>query len=66
MNFNYFGVETSCSRNLTNEVRSQADNAAKISGYLKDIIWGNKYLTVLYLCLQKRQRQEPTPQQLRE
>lgn len=44
--FNYFGVLTSRDRNITKEVRTQANKAAIILGYLRDIIWKNKYISL--------------------
>lgn len=45
MNFNYLGVQASSSRNTVNEVDNQIRKAVRISGYLRDIIWRNKYMT---------------------
>lgn len=39
--FNYLGVETASDRNISREVRTQADKAARISGCLRDSIWRN-------------------------
>ncbi|KAL6421492.1 hypothetical protein ACFW04_011244 [Cataglyphis niger] len=39
MDFNYLGVETSSDRYLANEARTQANKAARIANYLRDIIW---------------------------
>jgi len=45
MSFKYLGIETTSTRSLFNEVRSQANNASRISGYLRDTIWNNKYMS---------------------
>lgn len=44
--FQYLGIEirVSSDRNLYKEVRQQALKGARISGYLRDITWKNKYL----------------------
>ncbi|XP_050452220.1 uncharacterized protein LOC126851927 [Cataglyphis hispanica] len=44
MKLNYLGIEASSDRNIIREVQTQADKANRISGYLKDIIWRNKYM----------------------
>lgn len=46
MGFSYLGVETSSDRYLVNEVRTQANKAARIAGYLRDTIWQNKYMSM--------------------
>ena len=42
--FKYLGIDISNNRNLTQEVRSQANRAATISGCLQSVIWKNKYI----------------------
>ncbi|KAL6417145.1 hypothetical protein ACFW04_014657 [Cataglyphis niger] len=44
MKLNYLGIEASSDRNIIREVQTQADKANTISGYLKNIIWRNKYM----------------------
>lgn len=46
MTFNYLGAITSSSRNLYEEVRLQANKAARLSGGLRDIIWRNKHMSI--------------------
>ncbi|XP_030760719.1 uncharacterized protein LOC115885833 [Sitophilus oryzae] len=43
--FNSLGVNISGNRNLSDEARVQANKAARISGYLRDIIWRNKFMS---------------------
>ncbi|XP_011631965.1 uncharacterized protein LOC105423758 [Pogonomyrmex barbatus] len=45
MKFNYLRIETASDRNITEEVRTQAIKAARISGYLRDIIWRNQHIS---------------------
>jgi len=40
----YFGVQITSSKDLTTEVRHQAIKASRISGWLNETIWSNKYL----------------------
>lgn len=46
MSFNYLGANTSSTRSLNEEVRTQAMKAAAISGCLRDVIWKNKHMSV--------------------
>ena len=46
MNFKYLGVTITSSRDLEKEVKAQTVKASLISGYLRDIIWQNKYMLV--------------------
>ena len=46
MNFKYLGVTITSSRDLEKEVKAQTLKASLISGYLRDIIWRNKYMSV--------------------
>ncbi|XP_043499674.1 uncharacterized protein LOC122522555 [Polistes fuscatus] len=46
MRFEYLGVIITSNRNLEEEVREQATKASIISGYLKDIIWRNKHMSI--------------------
>lgn len=47
MNFNYLGIDVLYyDRNTEEEVRIEANKAARISGYLRDIIWRNTYMSV--------------------
>lgn len=46
MSFKYLGVNITSSRNLQEEVKAQTTKAALISGYLRDIIWRNKYMSI--------------------
>ena len=46
MNFKYLGVTITSSRDLEKEVKAQTFKASLISGYLRDIIWRNKYMSV--------------------
>ncbi|GJQ77948.1 hypothetical protein Trydic_g2309 [Trypoxylus dichotomus] len=39
----YLGVEITSSKNLQREVRAQINKASRMSGYLRDPIWRNKY-----------------------
>lgn len=45
MSFSYLGVETNSDRYLMNEARTQANKAARIADYLRDIVWRNKYMS---------------------
>lgn len=47
MEFSYLGVKISSHRNLNNEVKQQAAKGARMSGYLRDIVWKTS------LCQQK-------------
>ena len=42
--FNYLGVQITSSKDLTTEVKHQANKASRISGCLNETIWSNKYL----------------------
>ncbi|XP_055372045.1 uncharacterized protein LOC129606020 [Condylostylus longicornis] len=44
MSFNYLGVEVTSDRDSNREVRAQASKGAAISGYLRDVIWSNRYM----------------------
>ena len=44
--FKYLGGIISSDRNTYMEVRHQTNNAARISGPLRDVTWRNKYMTV--------------------
>jgi len=44
--FIYLGAEITSYGNLQNEVREQTMKAFRISGYLRDIVWKNKYLNI--------------------
>lgn len=46
MDFKYLGIHISSSRRLIDEVRTQVFKASRISGYLRDVIWKNKYLNI--------------------
>lgn len=46
MQFNYLGARITSSKDLTAEVRAQANKAARISGCLRQVIWRNKHLSV--------------------
>ena len=46
INFKYFGVTKTSSKDLEKEVKAQILKASLISGYLRDIIWRNKYMSV--------------------
>ena len=41
------GVTITSSRDLEKKVKAQTLKASLISGYLRDIIWGNKYMLVI-------------------
>lgn len=43
--FKYWRAEVTSSRNIYDKIRTQAVRANQISGYLKYIIWNNKYLS---------------------
>lgn len=45
MQCTYLGVEITSSKNLQQEVRTQVNKASRISGYLRDLIWKNKYIS---------------------
>ncbi|XP_029174771.1 uncharacterized protein LOC114943358 [Nylanderia fulva] len=45
MSFNYLRVETYSDRYLLNEARTQTNKAARIAGYLRGIVWRNKYMS---------------------
>ena len=46
MNFKYLGVTITSRRDLEKEVKAQTLKAFLISGYLRDIIFRNKYMSV--------------------
>lgn len=41
----YLGVEITNHKNLQEEARTQANKASRISGYLRDLVWKNKYMS---------------------
>ncbi|XP_030762233.1 uncharacterized protein LOC115887052 [Sitophilus oryzae] len=45
MSFKYLGANITSTRNLKEEVKTQTTKASLISGYLRDIIWQNKYMS---------------------
>ncbi|XP_055389920.1 uncharacterized protein LOC129618916 [Condylostylus longicornis] len=45
-NFKYLGVNITSSRGNETETCAQAGKAAAISGYLRDVIWKNKYMLI--------------------
>lgn len=45
MTFKYLGANITSNRNLKEEVKAQTTKASQISGYLRDIIWRNKYMS---------------------
>lgn len=55
----YLGVETSSDTHKSEEVRTQATKAARISGYLRDTIWRNKHMSALDRCSHMLLKQEP-------
>ena len=42
--FNYLGVNITCSRNLVKEIKTQAQKAARMTGCLNDLVWRNRYI----------------------
>lgn len=46
MSFNYLGVGITSSRDLQKEVKCQITKATLIAGYLRDVIWRNKHMTI--------------------
>ncbi|XP_045462511.1 uncharacterized protein LOC123672460 [Harmonia axyridis] len=46
MSYTYLGSNITSTRNLKEEVNSQITKASLISGYLRDIIWRNKYMSL--------------------
>lgn len=44
MSFRYLGAHITSNRNLKEEVQKQTVKAAMMAGYLRDIIWRNKYM----------------------
>ncbi|XP_048522437.1 uncharacterized protein LOC125504463 [Dendroctonus ponderosae] len=46
MAFKYLGANITSNRNLKEEVRNQRSKATLISGYLRDIIWRNKHMSI--------------------
>lgn len=46
MTFNYLGVEVTSCRNIIEEIATQANKTAKVSGYLYGTIWRNKHMTM--------------------
>ena len=45
MNFKYLDVTITSSRDLEKEGKAQTLKASLLSGYLRDIIWRNKYMS---------------------
>ncbi|XP_072766481.1 uncharacterized protein [Anoplolepis gracilipes] len=46
MKFNYLGAIVSSNRNLVEEVRAQANRANRIAGYLREVIWRNRNMSL--------------------
>jgi hypothetical protein len=44
MEFNYFCVNITSSRNLVKEIKTHAQKAARVAGYLNYLVWRNKYM----------------------
>ena len=44
MKFNYLGVNIISSGNLVKGIKTQAQKAARVAGYLNDLVWRNKYM----------------------
>ena len=42
MEFNYLGANNTSSGNLVKEIKTQAQKAAKVGGYLNYLVWRNK------------------------
>ena len=42
--FKYLGVNITSSGNLVKEIKIQAQKAARVAGYLNDLVWRNKYM----------------------
>ena len=55
MEFNYLGVNITSSRNLVNEIKTQAQKVARVAGCLNDLVWRNKYM-------KKKERKKNTRQ----
>ena len=45
MAFKYLECHVTSDRNLYNEVKDQTIRGAHISGFLKDIVWRNKFMS---------------------
>ncbi|GJQ78864.1 hypothetical protein Trydic_g35 [Trypoxylus dichotomus] len=45
MQFTYLGVKITRSKSVQQEVRAQMNKASRISGYLRHLIWRNKYMS---------------------
>lgn len=45
MSFKYLGANITSNRDLRSEVKAQTTKASMISGYLRDLIWRNKYMS---------------------
>ena len=46
MSFKYLGANITSNRDLKEEVRTQVTKATLISGFLRDIVWRNKYMSI--------------------
>ncbi|XP_056641765.1 uncharacterized protein LOC130448413 [Diorhabda sublineata] len=46
MSFKYLGVNITSKRNLKQEVKTQTTAASRISGFLRTVIWRNKFLSI--------------------
>ncbi|XP_055389680.1 uncharacterized protein LOC129618740 [Condylostylus longicornis] len=44
MSFQYLGAEISSCKNIAREVQYQANKASVVAGYLRDVIWKNKFM----------------------
>lgn len=44
LSFTYLGIQITSYQDLSDEVRHQTIKASRISGYLNDTVWSNKYL----------------------
>ena len=44
MEFKYLGVIITSSGDLVREVKTQAQQAARVTGSLNDLVWRNKYI----------------------
>lgn len=46
MSFKYLGANITSNRNLKSEVKEHTVKASLISGFLRDVIWRNKYMSI--------------------
>lgn len=46
MSFKYLGVNITSTRNLKQEAQNQTIMAARVSGFLRDVIWRNKHMSI--------------------